>query len=416
MTQVAPSQAAAQPPVKPVSDALAHDPAIASYLAGARDHLGVETAFVIRCVKDGQHQITHMCTDDKLPLEVGTFMDEEQSILGHVLRGSQPQLIADSGELALPPLPSEFREIPVGCLACAPMYLPDSSYWGSICVMGKEPDPSMTIRDLNIVRSFAGLAAERIVAVLERDALELAARTRVESMLDGHGITTFQQPIVSLGTDEPVGVECLSRFPDLTKRGPDAWFEDAELVGLGEALELAALRCAIETLAHVPKGLFATINVSPRTVQSGAVRRLLEDMPIAELVVEIPAQLQAADLGALAREIAELRPLVRIALDNVAPDLDGLQRMVELRPDFVKLDMTLARDIDSDRARQAMVAALVTLGRTVGCTVIAQGIEKEADEEAFKALGIDCGQGYFYSRPLPTAAAQQYLLGFAQQT
>lgn len=416
MKRVASQQAASQSPLHRPPDVLARDGAIATYLAGARAHLGVETAFVTRCVEEGLQQVTHLCTADDLPLEPGAVIAHANSLLDHGSSEISARLIPDSGEHPLPPLVPEVGDLRIGCFACAPLRLSDGTLWGSLCVLGKEPDPTLTMRDLKIVESFSGLAAERIESALERDRREQAAQERVESMLDGHGITTFQQPIVSLASGAPVGVECLSRFPDLTKRGPDAWFEDAELVGLGEALELAALRCALETLGHVPKGLFATINVSPRTLRSGAVRSLLEDTAITDLVVEIAGPLPTEDMATLAREIEALRPLARIAFDNVTPDLDGLQRVVELRPDYLKLDMMLARGIEGDRARQALVAALVILGRSVGCTVIAQGIEDEAEEEAFNALGIDCGQGYLYSRPLPTAAAQQYLLGFVQQT
>ena len=70
-------------------------------------------------------------------------------------------------------------------------------------------------------------------------------------------------------TGRPEGVECLARFPDFNKRGPSAWFEDAELVGLGTQLEMTAVRCALETLGHVPDGIYAAVNASPKTILSG---------------------------------------------------------------------------------------------------------------------------------------------------
>ena len=59
-----------------------------------------------------------------------------------------------------------------------------------------------------------------------------------------------------------------------------------------------------------------------------------------------------------------------------------------------------------------MTMALVQLGRDIGCAIVAEGIETEIEAETMRALGVDLGQGYLFSRPLPAIAAQQYLLGF----
>lgn len=399
-------------PAPPLADELVHSSAIERVLNSVRGHLGVEIAFVSRYVEDEQREITHVSTDLDLPMAPGFREDREDSYCWHILNGRLPELILDPADHPLTAKLAITDFLPVGCHINTPLRLADGTVWGSFCALGRKPDRTMTERDLNVLKSFAGLAAERIESALESHMAQAAAKARVEAMLDGHGISTFQQPIMSLATGQPVGVECLSRFPDVTRRGPDAWFEDAELVGLGRELEMAAVRVALDSLAHIPEGLYATINVSPQTVASGALRELLEQTQARNIVVEITEHCQVDDFDELAQEISALKAHAKIAIDDVGTGYAGLRHIVDLQPDILKMDMILTRGIEADPARKAMTAALVQLAREVGCTLVAEGIETEHEARVMKRLGVDCGQGYLYSRPLPVVAAQQFLLGF----
>ncbi|MBH5320993.1 sensor domain-containing phosphodiesterase [Aurantiacibacter sediminis] len=397
-------------PVAPLPGELVHNEAIERILDSVRGHLGVEIAFVSRYIEGEQRELTHVSSDLDLPMGPGFREPREESYCWHILNGRLPELIQDPADFPATKKLAITDFLPVGAHVNTPLRLSDGTVWGSFCALGREPDRTLTERDLNILKSFAGLAAERIESSLEHDILSMQARERVESMLDGHGVSTFQQPIISLETGKPVGVECLSRFPDLTKRGPDAWFEDAELVGLGKELEMTAVRCALESLSYIPDGLYATVNVSPRTVASGAVRELLEEAGTSNVVVEITEHCQVDDFEELSREISALKAHAKIAIDDVGTGYAGLRHIVDLQPDILKMDMVLTRGIEADPARKAMTAALVQLAREIGCTLVAEGVETEAEARTMKKLGVDCGQGYLYSRPLPVVAAQQFLM------
>lgn len=397
-------------PAAPLSDELVNSPALERVLKSVRGHLGVEIAFVSRYVEDEQREFTHISTDLDLPMGPGFREDREDSYCWHILHDRLPELICDAQDHPFAKKLGITDFLPIGCHINTPLRLSDGTVWGSFCAVSRKADRTMTERDLNVLKSFAGLAAERIESSLHDEMALESAKTRVMAMLDGHGITTFQQPIMSLETGEPVGVECLSRFPDVTKRGPDAWFEDAELVGMGRELEMTAVRVALESLAHIPDGLYAAINVSPQTVASGAVRALLEEAGTANIVVEITEHCQVDDFDELAREIAALKAHAKIAIDDVGTGYSGLRHIVDLRPDMLKMDMVLTRGIEADPARKAMTTALVHLAREVGCKVVAEGIETEHEARVMKRLGVDFGQGYLFSRPLPVVAAQQFLL------
>lgn len=398
-------------PARPLADELIDDPAIDRILQTVRGHLGLEIAFVSRYVENEQRELTHVSTDLELPMGPGFREDREDSYCWHILQGRLPELIQDPADHPLTQKLAITQFLPVGCHVNTPLRLSDGTVWGSFCALGRQPDRSMNPRDVAILKSFAGLVGERIEASLEEDITLREARKRVEAMLDGHAVTMFQQPIHDLKTGKPVGVECLARFPDLNKRGPQAWFDDAEKTGLGNELEMTAVRCALETVGTVPEGIYAAINASPATILSGNLRRELEKADPANLVIEITEHQQVDDFDALAREIAALKPFARIAIDDVGTGYAGLRHLIELQPDILKMDMVLTRECDSDPARRAIAAAMVQFARDIGAKLVAEGIETEAERAVMEDLGVDYGQGYLFARPLPVVAAQQHLLG-----
>ena len=398
-------------PTGPLSEELLEDKAIERALCAVRDHLGVEIAFVSRYIENGQREITHLHTELELPMAPGFRENVEDSYCWHILEGRLPELIRDSGQHGFAKTLAITETLPVGCHLNVPLRLSDGSVWGSFCAIGRTVDHSLGQRDLNVVRAFAGLAAERVEDHIKSDMEIASAHARVEEMLDGHAITIFQQPIHALDTGEPVGVECLARFPNTKKRGPGDWFEDAEKVGLGVELELAAVRNAIETLVHVPEGKYAAINVSPATILSGALEAELEAIDGSRLVIEVTEHQKVEDYDALSQMLERLKAKTRIAIDDVGTGYSGLRHIVDLKPDILKMDMALTRDIDSDPARRALTGALVQLSRDIGCKLVAEGIETFEECQAMAALGVDYGQGYYFARPLPVVAAQQHMLG-----
>jgi EAL domain-containing protein (putative c-di-GMP-specific phosphodiesterase class I) len=398
-------------PARPLADELVNDPGIERILKSVRGHLGVEIAFVARYVEDDQRELTHVSTDLDLPMGPGYRNPREEGYCWHILHGRLPELIQDPSDYPLIETMDITHFLPVGCHINTPLRLSDGTVWGSFCALGRQPDRTMNQRDLDILKSFAGLVGERIESSLEEDVMLRQARIRVEAMLDGHAVTIFQQPIHDLSSGKPVGLECLARFPDLTKRGPQAWFDDAEKAGLGNQLEMTAVRCALETVGSVPDGIYAAINASPATILSGELRHVLEESGARDLVIEITEHQEVEDFEALAREIAAIRPFARIAIDDVGTGYAGLRHLIELQPDILKMDMVLTRKCDKDPARRAIAAAMVQFARDIGAKLIAEGIETEEERAVMQDLGVDYGQGYLFARPLPVVAAQQHLLG-----
>lgn len=398
----------------PLGEDLLQDSVIEQALAAVRTHLGVDITYICRFADNDMVEVTHLCSEQDMAFQRGFREPVEQSYSWHVLEGHLPELLPDAAADDIAASLGITAGLPVGCHLAQPLFLSDGSAWGCFCAIGLEPDPSLNLRDLAVLRAFASQVVERIEHGLEIESELAATEARVEDMLDGSAITIFHQPIYALGSNEPVGVECLARFPNTTKRGPADWFDDAEKVGKGVELELAAVRAALETLDHVPDGKFATINVSPQTIVSGELEPLLEGVNRDKLVIEVTDCQQVQIYAAMIEKMPQLKQLARIAMDYVGTGYSSLRHVAEFRPDFLKMDMTLTCDVDSDPARRALIGAMVELAREIGCEVIAEGVESAEERDAMAALGVSYGQGYFFARPLPVVAAQQHLLGQAE--
>ena len=146
------------------------------------------------------------------------------------------------------------------------------------------------------------------------------------------------------------------------------------------------------------------MNVSPATVLSGRLDEVLIDRPLARVILELTEHSRVEDYGRLA---SRLRPWreggARLAVDDAGAGYASFTHLLHLRPELIKLDTDLVRDIHVDPSRQAMARALVGYAREMGVDVVAEGIETEAEQRAVAHLGVRYGQGYHLGRPRPLA-------------
>ena len=117
--------------------------------------------------------------------------------------------------------------------------------------------------------------------------------------------------------------------------------------------------------------------------------------------------------GQLGNEELEyaLRPLrargMRLSVDDAGAGHSSFRHILRLHPDYIKLDISLTRDIDTDRNRRALAAALIGFAHETGAELIAEGVETESELATLRELGVHKAQGYLLGRPAPFEAAQQ---------
>src|SRR6202043_4048928 len=121
----------------------------------------------------------------------------------------------------------------------------------------------------------------------------------------------------------------------------------------------------------------------------------------AAVVLEFSEREPVPDLALLQRIAAELRARgCRIAVDDAGAGYASMRVIAELRPEFIKVDRSLIQAIDADRARRALVVALLSFSGHIGARVIAEGIETAREQETLQSLGVQFGQGWLCGRPV----------------
>ena len=224
-------------------------------------------------------------------------------------------------------------------------------------------------------------------------------REQLERVIGEHAFTPVFQPVVRLHDGAIVGYEALTRFSDDAR--PDKRFIEADAAGMSVRLEMACLGDQLEAATWLPAGPWVSLNISPAL--ASAVVPLISALERADrdVVLEITEHVEIADYRKLVGALDIVRDRARIAVDDAGAGYAGLRHILELRAHFVKLDLSLVRNIDSDPARQAMVAGMAHFAANSGCELIAEGIETSEELGELIRLGIAFGQGYLFGRPAP---------------
>lgn len=209
------------------------------------------------------------------------------------------------------------------------------------------------------------------------------------------------QPIVDLERAVVVGHEMLSRFDGPPHAGPDRWFAVADRIGVGPSLHGRVVRHGLEQLATLPRDTFLTVNLNPNVVIAPEVAALLDDATsLSPLVIELTEQKVSADPTAMLALLARARRNgAMIAIDDAGAGYAGLQALLAVRPQLVKLDRSLVHTVDRDPARAALVEVLGEFVGRLDGWVLAEGIETLAELRACVDLGVPLGQGYVLGRP-----------------
>jgi EAL domain-containing protein (putative c-di-GMP-specific phosphodiesterase class I)/FixJ family two-component response regulator len=235
---------------------------------------------------------------------------------------------------------------------------------------------------------------------IEHEARE-ARRDEIRRFVEGEGLTMAFQPIVDLETHVVVGLEALARFRSIPLRPPDEWFAEAVALELGTQLELATIRRSLDTIDRLPPDVYLSLNSSHRAACSPDMARTLEPFAT-RVVIEITEHEQVDDYDALLTALDALRAMgVRVAIDDAGAGYASLRHTLQLSPDIVKVDISLTRQIDTDRGKRALASALISFADEMGMAIVAEGIETEAELRTLRELGVRFGQGFFLAKPGP---------------
>jgi EAL domain-containing protein (putative c-di-GMP-specific phosphodiesterase class I) len=236
-------------------------------------------------------------------------------------------------------------------------------------------------------------------------------RTWIDRVIEPGAITALFQPIVDIREQLPTifAVEGLSRGPrGTTLEPPDILFEFARRKHEEPIVDRAAVAAILHDAARLPETLPVQINVHASTIgrDEGFVsflRGVCRGYAVhpSRLTLEI---LEHSNYVEESRYMAAIQALraegVGIALDDIGVGWSNFRMILVTRPSQLKVDRCLVDGIAEDAFRQTTMRAIRLLADQAGAKVVAEGVEREADLEQLRRLGVEYAQGYLFSRPL----------------
>ena len=235
-----------------------------------------------------------------------------------------------------------------------------------------------------------------------------------DRLMSERAVTPFYQPIVSLTEANTIGYEVLGRSHVMGLETPAAMFQAASQLDLEVELSRMFRWEGINNSVMLPQPFNLFVNTHPLELEDPGLTESMKAVrdinPSGQITLEIH---EAAITNCQAmRELKDqLRHYnINLAYDDFGAGQTRLVELVEVRPDFLKFDMSFIRDINAaPQQRQQMLSTLVRMVRELGVIPIAEGVETAAEGETCQQIGFELGQGFFFGRP----AAAKSLLGVA---
>ncbi|MDQ1632181.1 MAG: hypothetical protein QOC80_2153 [Frankiaceae bacterium] len=250
-------------------------------------------------------------------------------------------------------------------------------------------------------------------AMESRSVHRLGLVSELRKAIDEGALTVHYQPKVALANRELVGVECLVRWehPEHGLVSPDDFIPVAEHTGLVGELTYRVLRTALDQCRRwhdAGRPLGVAVNLSTRSLLDpdfpDELERLLREFGVepGQLTLEIT---ESGMVGDTDRPLPTLRRLaslgVRLAVDDFGTGYSSLSYLRRLPVHEVKIDKSFVLGMATDSGDLGIVRAIVDLGRHLGMSVVAEGVESEMTLSLLEDMGCDMAQGFLFSRPLP---------------
>ncbi len=296
--------------------------------------------------------------------------------------------------------------------------------------------PEEVLRDADIAMYYAKAKGRGCYEVLT-SAMQKQATTRWQLEIDLRQGLEYQefylhyQPIISLKNGDLIGFESLLRWSHPTRGllSPMEFIAISEETGLIHQLGWWALQSSIQQLSlwrqRIPKDkhLIVNINVSPTQLQQTNLPSRIEtlihksNIPKSDIKLELTesALIDSDDRGMIV--LNELKKLgVNICIDDFGTGYSSLSRLHEMPVDTLKIDKSFVQRLGTPNCSRSIIQTIVTIAKSLGMSIVAEGIETPQQKLELQALGCDFGQGYLFSRPLDVrSATERVIAAFSKQ-
>ena len=285
---------------------------------------------------------------------------------------------------------------------------------------GSNVEDLMRNADIALYRAKAD-GRDRAVSFTEEMGRDVQLRRAIEVDLRGaierDQLDLYYQPIVSSRTSRIVSVEALLRWrhPEQGDISPARFIPIAEEAGLMPMLGAWVIERAMTDLARWPE-VETSINLSPDQFRHTDIADFLAQaakrhgVDTSRIVLEITESLLLEPSPRVSAALASIRRLgFKIALDDFGTGYSSLTYLRVFHFDKLKIDRSFITESPKAENTRTIVQSIVSLGRSLGMEVIAEGVETEAEFAMMRMFGCSAVQGYYFSKPIPRAACEEMI-------
>lgn len=245
------------------------------------------------------------------------------------------------------------------------------------------------------------------------------SESALNRILQPGAITPVYQPVLRVNGSavQIEGVECLSRGPRGTNfESAEVLFEYVRLKREESLVDRACIAAAFRGASSLPSTLRLGVNVHASTLgrDHGFIAFLqataaATGIALTRILIEIVEHAPPWDNISFQSSLEQLRQLgMTIALDDVGLGQSNFKMILDVRPDFLKLDRYFVHGCSNDGHRRAVIGALRQLGRDFNAEIVAEGVETAEDSNTLQGLGITLMQGFHFAHPLGADAAREF--------
>ena len=225
-----------------------------------------------------------------------------------------------------------------------------------------------------------------------------------------HSVYSVFQPIIDLKSEKIFGYEALTRGKGKLKR-PDELFRFFYQHGEVTYLDLKCLNNSLNAMKKVANDRYLFVNVEPATLgecfkRGNPIEKLLKKISPArrkQIVFELTEGMKARDFSFIKRGVNFIKSFnCKFAIDDVSGIGVKLFKLTSLKPDFLKIDISLISGLSKKKWHQKIVRKLIEIAGESNALIVAEGLETIQDVHAVKSMGIHFAQGFYYARPAKT--------------
>ena len=255
---------------------------------------------------------------------------------------------------------------------------------------------------------YQGIEDARSTPLRKEERRIAALSTELKTIISNEDIQTVFQDIIDLESMGVFGYEAFSRGPkDSAFEKPGMMFAISQRIGISADLDRVCRNTALKNASGIAPGVKLFINSLPISIsdtdwRSGGIDEMLWKlgMKAEDIIIEIPEKYYAADSSAFKKDIQFLKEKgIGIAIDDIGTGYSSLQTITESKPEYLKIDASLIRDIDRNLIKQELIGSLIHIARNIGASVIAEGVETDGELDVIRKAGVKYAQGYYFSYP-----------------